>query len=271
MPAPHLVFLHANGFPAGTYGRLFERWQAAGWRVSAPAMLGHDPTYPVVSNWRPTRDEVIHFIEALPREGRVSLVGHSLGGYLGLLVACRRPDLVDAVVLMDSPVLAGWRARSIRVAKAAGFIGRVSPARLSRRRRQHWSTADELRRHFASKRVFARWAPGVLDDYLRCGFVAEPGTAPGVEPGWRLAFDRAIETHLYNTIPHHLGAVLRRHPPPCPVGFVGGTQSTEVRQCGLEATRRVTRGRIEWIAGTHLFPMERPTEAADAVLRLLRP
>ena len=54
-----LVFSHANGFPAGTYRLLFERWQAAGWRVLALPKFGHDPAFPVASNWPHTRNELI--------------------------------------------------------------------------------------------------------------------------------------------------------------------------------------------------------------------
>jgi hypothetical protein len=53
------------------------------------------------------------------------------------------------------------------------------------------------------------------------------------------------------------------------VAFIGGTQSTEVRQVGLAATRALTRARIDWLEGSHLFPMERPDETAAAVLRWL--
>lgn len=58
-----IVFSHANGFPAGTYRVLFEAWRQAGHHVLALPRFGHDPAYPVASNWRPTRDELIHFIE----------------------------------------------------------------------------------------------------------------------------------------------------------------------------------------------------------------
>lgn len=262
-PVPILVFTHANGFPAGTYRALFEHWQRAGWRVLAPAMLGHDPTWPVQSNWRPTRDELIGFIEREAAAQPVQLVGHSLGGYLSLLVACRRPELARGVVLLDSPVLDGWRAHSVRVFKSTGLIGRFSPGKVSRRRRHHWPSAEALQTHFKSRRSFAGWDARVLADYLDAGFEPDPGG------GLQLAFRREVETRFYNTLPHHLGAVLQRHPPHCPVGFIGGTRSAELRQAGLAATRRLVRERLAWIEGTHLFPMEQPQQTAQAVLALI--
>lgn len=265
-PAPTtatLVFAHANGFPAGTYRSLFEHWRQAGWQVLAPDKLGHDPAWPVQSNWRPSRDELIRFIEREAGGRPVQLVGHSLGGYLSLLAACRRPDLVSGVVLLDSPVLAGWRAHSVRMFKTTRLIGHVSPGRVSRRRRHHWPDAEALQAHFSAKRMFARWDPQVLADYLHSGF--EPDPAGGL----RLAFRREIETRFYDTLPHHLGAVLRRHPPQRPVAFVGGTRSAELRQVGLEATRRLVHERFVWIDGTHLFPMERPRQTAELVLELI--
>ncbi len=265
---PTLVFCHANGFPAGTYRLLFEHWRAAGWRVLALPKFGHDPAYPVTGNWPHLRNELIAFIEREAPGQRVHLVGHSLGGYLALLAASRRPDLAAALVLVDSPVLAGWRANSVRVAKAARLIGRVTPGRVSKLRRQHWASADEAHAHYAAKAVFARWDPRVLADYIAAGIEPDPDDAQG---GVRLAFRRDVETRIYNTLPHHFGPLLKRHPPQCPVAFLGGTRSTEVRQVGLAETRAVTRGRIEWLDGTHLFPMEQPLPTADAVLRLLKP
>ncbi|MDP3084343.1 MAG: alpha/beta hydrolase [Rubrivivax sp.] len=263
-----LVFSHANGFPAGSYRQIFEVWQQAGLRVLALEKFGHDPASPITSNWRPTRDELIRFVETQAPGEQVHLVGHSLGGYLSLLAACRRPDLAASVVLLDSPVLSGWRAHGIRVAKLMRLIERVSPGKVSRARRQQWPTRDDAHRHFAAKAVFARWAPGVLDDYIAAGTEADEMATPG---SVRLAFARQIETRFYNTLPHHMGLLLRRHPPRCPVAFIGGTQSVEVRQVGMAATRAVTHGHVEWIAGSHLFPMEQPAATAAAVLRLLTP
>lgn len=43
---------------------------------------------------------------AIRRERKVTIVGHSLGGLLARGIASRRPDLVDGIVTMGSPLLA---------------------------------------------------------------------------------------------------------------------------------------------------------------------
>lgn len=262
-PAGTIVFSHANGFPAGTYRVLFEGWRSVGWRVEAVQRFGHDPAYPVTSNWPHLRDQLVDFVASL-HAGPVVLVGHSLGGFLSLLAACRRPELARGVLLLDSPIVAGWRAHSVQVAKATGLMKRVSPGRVSRRRRWHWPSREAAHAHFASKAAFARWDPRVLDDYVAAGL--EPAPDGGVQ----LAFRRETETAIYDSLPHHLPRVLRRHPLQCPAAFIGGTQSAEIRQVGLAATRALVHERLSWIEGSHLFPMERPDETAAEVARLLR-
>ena len=258
-----LVFCHANSFPAGTYRQLLDAWRAAGWHVLAPEKFGHDPRYPVSSNWPHLRDELVDFVRIQAAGRPAMLVGHSLGGYVALLGACAHPAIAAGVLMLDSPLVGGWRAHSIKVVKTTRLIGRVTPGRVSQRRRERWPSIDAARAHFAAKPMFARWAPGVLDDYLAAGI--EPDAAGGV----RLAFRREIETRLYNTLPDHFDRVLHRHPPRCPVRFIGGTRSPELRQAGLATTRAVTRGQIRWIDGGHLFPMERPGATAAAVLEEL--
>ena len=115
--------------------------------------------------------------------------------------------------------------------------------------------------------MFARWDKRVLRDYIACG--TEPDPEAGVPGAVRLAFRREVETRLYNTLPHQMGALLKAHPPRCPVAFIGGTQSAEVRQAGLAATKALTHGRLQWLEGSHLVPMEKPDATAAAVLALL--
>ena len=264
--AATIVFSHANSFPAGTYRSLIEAWRAAGVTVHALPKFGHDPRFPVTSNWPNLRDQLIHFI-AREVAGPAFLVGHSLGGYLSLMAAARRPDLACGLVLLDSPILSGWKARALQVAKAAGIGERLSPGHVSKRRRQHWPSAEAAFEHFAAKPAFARWAPGVLRDYIACGVERHDAEGHGVEH--RLTFDRDVETTIYNALPHQLARTLRTHPLQCAMAFVRGSESTEVRRVGLEATGRLAQGRVSTIAGSHLFPFEHPLETATEVLRLI--
>lgn len=261
--APTLVFSHANGFSAGTYGVLFAAWRAAGWRVLAPDKLGHDPRYAVTSGWPHLRDELLAFIRREAGGAPLALVGHSMGGYLSLLAASRLPAQVHAVVLLDSPIVAGWRSHGFRLLKATGLIRRGGPGKVSARRRDHWDSVDAARAHFRDKRAFAGWDSRCFDDYLRHGF--EPAPQGGV----RLGFRRDVETRIYETLPHHVEPLLRRHPLACPVSYVEGTRSTEGRQLGLGFVRQLARERWRTIEGSHLFPLEQPDLTAAAVLELL--
>lgn len=103
----------------------------------------------------------------------------------------------------------------------------------------------------------------MLSDYIDYGI---PQTSAAGER--TLAFDRQIEYMIYRTLPHTLGPRLA-HGAPVPVGFLAGTRSREIRQIGLAATRRAVRGRIEWLEGSHFFPMERPLETARALQRMI--
>ena len=260
-PPRVIVFSHANGFPAGTYRVLFEAWRTAGYTVHAIEKYGHDPRHPVTSNWPHLRAQLIEFIEH-EVGGPAYLVGHSLGGYLSLMAASRRPELASGLVMLDSPVLSGWKARAVQLAKASGIGERYSPGSVSKRRRQQWDSAEAAYAHFAAKPAFARWAPGMLHDYIASGTEAHEGQH-------RLSFHRDVETAIYNALPHHLARVLRAHPPRCRVSFLRGSDSQEIRQVGMRATERLVGacgGEVVTMGGSHLFPLEKPDETAAVVL-----
>ena len=239
--------------------------KSRGFQVKAIEKFGHDPRYPVTSNWpflvQQLADFTAHEVE---KSGQPAfLVGHSLGGFLSLMCAARHPELgglpVRGVILLDSPIVGGWRATALSVAKRARLVGSVSPGAVSRKRKQAWSSRDEALAHFAGKKMFTRWNPQVLSDYIDHG-------TQDAGPGQRvLSFDRNIETAIYNTLPDNLEAILKRHPLKCPVSFIGGRQSVEMRMVGMALTEKITKGRTMILDGTHLFPMEKPVAAAAAL------
>ena len=90
-----IVFSHANSFPAGTYQVLLRSLRARGHVVRAVDRFGHDPRYPVTSNWPHLVQQLADFANAeVERAGEPAwLVGHSLGGFLRLMCAARHPEL----------------------------------------------------------------------------------------------------------------------------------------------------------------------------------
>lgn len=233
--------------------------------VRALDMHAHNPAYPVRNGWSALSRELADELRARYKRP-VILVGHSMGGMLSLMVARAHPELVRCAVLLDSPVVAGWRAVLLRVAKQAGWDKQFSPAKFSERRRNLWPDVEAAYQHYASKPMFAAWAPEVLRDYVKHGLMPHP-------EGVTLRFTRETETAVYRSLPHHIGALTHR-PFPVPVGFIGGTDSVECRQAGLAATRRLVSRHFVQIPGGHLFPMESPAASAQAVhamIQSLRP
>lgn len=260
-----VIFSHANSFPASTYKVLFKSLHSRGYTVKAIEKYGHDPRYPISNNWPHVMQQLIDFAQTeVDKAGQPAwLVGHSLGGFLSLMAAARRPDLARGVLLIDSPVLGGWRSTAVGVMKTTQMMGSLSPGAVSRQRRNSWPSVDAAYEHFRHKKAFAKWDDHVLRDYVTHGTLEVDGKR-------MLSFDRDAETRFYNTVPDNLGQMLVRHPVKCPVTFIGGRASLEMKQIGMAATEKITKGRIMMLDGSHLFPMEKPLATAAAIEAALR-
>jgi pimeloyl-ACP methyl ester carboxylesterase len=260
MTKPLLHFCHGNSFPSGTYRQLLDGLRRH-YDVHFTDMVGHDPRFPVGDGWSGLVDELIAQLEGHGHGHPAILVGHSLGGMLSTMAAARRPDLARCVVMLDSPVVAGWRALAWRLVKLLGKGSRFSPARFSERRRNVWPDRAAAYEHFISKDIFKAWAPGVLDDYLDVGLKPHPD-------GVQLRFDRAVETAIYNSLPHHMGDVIRRDFP-VPVGFIGANHSEELRQAGVASTRKLVGANFVMTEGSHLYPLEHPLRTAQLTHQMI--
>jgi pimeloyl-ACP methyl ester carboxylesterase len=280
LPAPSdripLAFAHANSYPAASYAPLFDAL-APGFEVHAHPKLGHDPLHPVTDCWPALVREYETWLFSHERQGKENageahapwlLVGHSLGGFLSLMVAARHPQKVRGVVLLDSPVVGGWQAGLLWFGKRTGLAHRYSPARFAIKRRDRFENLEDAFMHFRGKGVFAEFSDAALRTYLRAGLAS----AKDGKDHLKLAFDRRIEAHIYATLPHNMIATvrkLRRAAPKLPVAFVGGSRSQEVKQVGLRYTRWLVPGQhMRTVEGTHLFPLEQPAETARAITEL---
>jgi esterase len=97
---PPLVILH------GMLGSS-RNWQTAGrdlaasFHVLAPDLRNHgeSPHSPTMS-YPEMMDDVVAWLDA-HRLARVTLLGHSMGGKVAMLLACRRPERVERLIVVD--------------------------------------------------------------------------------------------------------------------------------------------------------------------------
>jgi pimeloyl-ACP methyl ester carboxylesterase len=219
--------------------------------VTFSQAIGMDPRYPPTEGWPHLVEQLLDEIEPI---APVYGVGHSLGGYLNFLAAVQRPELFRAIVLLDAPIIGAFRGSMLGATKRLGIVDRVTPAAATRERRSTWSSREEARAHFRGRALFRHFAEQCLEDYLTHGLVRQGNT-------FRLRIDPAIEYQIYRTIPHDM----MRHLPKLrvPAVFIGGAQSDVVRRVRLAGMK--AKFTMRKVPGGHLFPFERPSEAANAI------
>ncbi len=256
MRRPVLHFSHANGFPAPCYRSMLGLLEPH-FRVGSIPALGMDPRHPPTEGWPHLLAQVVGHVERSYTQPVVG-VGHSLGGYLTFMAAVARPDLFRAVILLDAPIIGAIKGRLLGATKRFGIVDRVTPAGATRERRAEWASLAEAERHFDGRALFRHFAPEALRDYVRYGLVDDGRKL-------RLMIDPAIEYQIYRTIPHDLHRLLPDLR--VPAGFIGGAGSDIVRRVGLSTMRRAGFA-FRRVPGGHLFPLEHPQAAAEAILEM---
>jgi pimeloyl-ACP methyl ester carboxylesterase len=226
---------------------------ASNFTVSWIEAIGTDARFPVTEGWPHLVDQLLESIKQ-PVYG----VGHSLGGYLNYLAAVRRPELFRAIVLLDAPIIGAFRGSMLGATKRLGIVDRVTPAGATRDRRSSWPSREEAKAHFRGRALFRHFAEECVEDYLTHGLVEQDRT-------FRLRIDPAIEYQIYRTIPHDMMRHLRKLR--VPAVFIGGAESDVVRRVRLAGMK--PKFTMRKVPGGHLFPFERPREAATSIVQAL--
>ena len=254
---PRLLFAHANGFPGSSYrsflGPLAERFD-----LHPLDRIGHHPDFPVGHNWLALRDELLQTLEHLDEP--VIGVGHSMGGVLMAMAAEAAPERFRCVVMLDPPLMLGLDAWAMKVAKRFGFVDRVTPAGQSQGRRAVWPDRDTMRHSLRRRRLFRRFTPEALEDYVAGGTrLLDDGQAV-------LLYDPQVEVEIFRHLPDHLGDLPRRLR--VPFALLAGAESDLLTP---RRRRRLERHGVpvSLVPGTHMFPMEYPDEARRILLETL--
>lgn len=258
-----LHFSHANGFPAGTYQHLFDLLEDD-YDVRSIDRLGHHDDYPVTDNWPLLVQELTHYFERHYSQPVIA-VGHSLGGVLSYVVSCQRPDLVKALIMLDSPVLTPVQRVGLTLLKRLNLADQVTPAARTEGRRDTWASQEEAIEYFSGKSLMKRFDPQCLRDYVSAGTELIEPERP--EAGIRLRFDPDIEMQIYRAIPHKRLATGRV---PVPAAILAGEKSRVVRPVNSRYMQNKLGMQAHLLPGGHMFPLEHPKTTTDTIKQLLQ-
>ena len=258
---PTLVFAHANGFPGGSYATFLAPF-AEHFNVEVMDRMGHDPLYPVDAHWASLSRELEAKLAQLPRP--LVGMGHSMGGVLMCMVASRRPEWFQALVMLDPPLINGWQGHLFNLARLMGLGDRITPAGRSKGRRARWANRAEAEAYFLRRPFFQRLDSRCLADYLAAGLEPDDD-APGAGDAGalRLRYAPDVEVNVFRTTPGNIGRLPRLQVPGL---MVSGAESEPMFRSS--ARRHVQRhGMVHRLApGGHMFPLENPEAASDIIL-----
>ncbi|MGI8642241.1 MAG: alpha/beta fold hydrolase [Pyrinomonadaceae bacterium] len=251
-------FAHANGFPAKTYNKLFS-YLEDDFEISYLERHAHNPKFPVTDGWQRLADELREEI-ANRYDKPIIGVGHSLGGILHFLVAVEKPEFYKAIILLDAPIISRLSSLGIKFLKLTNRMGNSPLVKVTQFRRAVWKTKAEAFQHFKQKEKFAAFNEDVLRDYIEHGIVEDKNNV-------NLFFKPSVEAKIYQTLPDYLPKF--RGKLKVPAFYIGGTNSREAQLARLSFMQKHFPFTFQFVEGSHLFPLEKPEETAEAIKFLL--
>ena len=256
---PRLVFAHANGFCASAARRMLAGLSAQ-FDIVAPDLRGHGrttlPADPARhQSWDVYADDLAALYAALDRPPDL-LAGHSMGASSTLLAASRMAA-PPTLALVEPVVLPGAVALAARTPAWGLFKRSMAISKTARNRTRAWPDREAVLQRYREKPNFARWAPGVLEDYLADGLrETQDGVTLSCGPDWEAA--------NYEAQAHDLRAAMGRIRAPVRV-FKAAHGSTVLDPRAL--SRRGAR--VDAMDGVgHLAVMEQPDHVADWISRV---
>lgn len=248
-------FAHANGFPAGSYRKLFDALNDD-YGLCALEKFGHTNRFPISKNWHNQTQELIDYIESTQRQP-VYAVGHSFGGVVSYMAACTRPDLFKGLIMLDPPMITGLTRWFFGGIKATSLIDKFTPAGKTANRCRRWGKDQDLVAYFQAKTLFKDMDKDCIADYVNS--VTEQR-----DEHLHLNFKPEVEANIFRNVPDDIPRYYGKLA--CPALLVTG-EHTMV--CTERRIRPFIRGNhLEhrvFSGGGHMFPLESPIETATLI------
>lgn len=248
-------FAHANGFPSPSYNLMFS-YLPANINVIAKQKFGHNQQFPVSKDWEKQAEELIDFIRNNANEP-VYGVGHSFGGVISYMAACKEPALFKGLIMLEPPLVTGITRTLIKIVRHTPLIHKFIPARQARTRCTTWPVDTDLVTYFSKKSLFKDMHLQCIEDYVSSAIKLE-----GEQ--YKLNFSHHVEADIFSNVPMNIHRYYGKLSVP---GLLVTAQNSHVCRPALIAPF-VKQNNIEHQIAPdcgHMFPLEKPQLAANLI------
>jgi pimeloyl-ACP methyl ester carboxylesterase len=251
---PNVLFLHATGMHGRMWDPVIKRVE--GLRCLSVDARGHgqsaiDPD--VSMDWTEAASDIESVIERFAVSDSLSVVGHSFGGCLAMILEANQPGLFESAWLYE-PIIAQADLR--------GFVGDDNGmAKGARRRREVFESTDAAFERYMSRPPFSHCDPESIRSYVDHGF--EP-----VDGGVRLRCRAETEARTFEAsstdVFERLGSVQAS------VTIVSSGDGGPPMLLAPHVAEAIPNARLErWDDRSHFGPLEDPARVADSIQHAL--
>jgi len=253
-------FVHANGFPAGSYQALFNYFPKE-YQVISHEKYGHNKQHPVENNWQPLVDELINFVKqqlAFNNQQQVINVGHSFGGVIAFIAACQQPQLFKGLIMLDPPVVTGSTAVAVKLLKKTRLMDKFSPAGKAKSRRTNWPLGTDVAKLFAARTLFKNFDRRCLDDYISHGVIEQNNQL-------ELVFSAQVEADIFRNLAANLSSY--KNQLKVPASLIYADQTDVFPHAYFKKFVKLNKNiNLKITQGGHMFPLEQPEDTAKLIV-----
>jgi pimeloyl-ACP methyl ester carboxylesterase len=260
---PLIHFAHANGVPSLVYQKLFDLLKDD-YDIIYVALLGPDKRYPIDANWTSLTEQVIDSIVQQANGRKVIGLGHSLGSVLTFQAALKRPELFEQVIMLDPPLIMGKDAFVLNIAQTLKLkiLDQLSPAGLSKRRRDHWQSRQQAAELLRPKGFYKQFDEECFQAYIDYALTNDP-----VRGGVQLTIPKMDEVNIFRTNPSSWW--LPQQKPKVPMHLVVAKESPFLVRKFPQQVKRKFGIPFTISPGGHMFPLEHPVEVVELIKTLI--
>lgn len=179
-----LLFCHATGFHAHCWDEVVRQLPERRIILLDTRCHGRSSNIEPPFEWTEFAQDLVEVIDALDLKN-IFGIGHSMGGHLMIRAAALRVNRFAKLLAID-PVIFSENQPRMRDLIPEGFEHPVA------KRRNNWTSSQEMFVSFSTKMPFSSWHPQVLKDYCDYALVE-------TDAGLKLACPPHLEANIYLT------------------------------------------------------------------------